>query len=156
MTGVVHNWCWIIQQVVAGELTEWSRKREYQSKELMMPIISRRMMLMKVKVTCMMMVELCASLEPGTSKQESQEQSRYLFLIRESGASLVEICVIVITSRASWVLWNFAHSAFAIFQSQLWVQTLWQPHMSTKGHWTFENIFHILYLKVSSVLLALI
>ena len=46
----------------------------------------------------MMMVELCASLEPATSKQESQEQSRYLFLIRESGASLVEIFVIVITS----------------------------------------------------------
>ena len=45
--------------------------------------------------------ELCESLEPGTSKQESQEQSRYLFLIRESGASLVEIYVIVITSRAS-------------------------------------------------------
>ena len=107
MTGVVHNWCWIIQQVVAGELTEWSRKREYQSKELMMPIISRRMMLMKVKVTCMMMVELCASLEPATSKQESQEQSRYLFLIRESGASLVEICY-----RHHFQFYE-AHSAFA-------------------------------------------
>ena len=47
------------------------------------------------------------SLEPGTSKQESQEQSRYLFLIRESGASLVEICY-----RHHFQFYE-AHSAFA-------------------------------------------
>ena len=56
MTGVVHNWCWIIQQVVAAKLTEWSRKREYQSKELMMFVSRRRMLKMKVSRRMMLMM----------------------------------------------------------------------------------------------------
>ena len=40
--------------MVAAKLTEWSRKREYQSKELMM-FVSRRMML-KMKVSRRMML----------------------------------------------------------------------------------------------------
>ena len=83
MTGVVHNWCWIIQQVVAAKLTEWSRKREYQSKELMM-FVSRRMMLMmkvrvvlRMKVGAVQMIQICARLDPGTAKEKRyQVESR--------------------------------------------------------------------------------
>ena len=75
--------------MVAAKLTEWSRKREYQSKELLMFVsrrmmlkmkVSRRMMLMmfvsrrmmlrmKVRVV-QMIIQICASLDPGTAKEE--------------------------------------------------------------------------------------
>ena len=42
--------------MVAAKLTEWSRKREYQSKELMMFVSRRRMLKMKVSRRMMLMM----------------------------------------------------------------------------------------------------